>query len=284
MTFGWFEYVLCSTLCFSGYSAMLKNPSHKDQDYHAVIFVFFIASSIFATALFWNKIGNMTVNAAILGGIWSLLYYAGGVANMKILSNIKVGTYYPVYGTTSAVATILVGILAFGEWLSIAQFVGILLSIAIVFLFYYREKLELGSTKTILTIGYIVTISVTQKAIHKVAAGSVPIEPYLLCNYVTAIPFVFVLIRKTHGKEWHTTITRGAAISGCLIAVFGTIGGYCFLHALKLGGLAATQGIHGMYILGTSLLATVLYKESLDRKKFFLIILAIGVIALMRIG
>jgi bacterial/archaeal transporter family protein len=280
----WFPFSIAATICFGIAMVLYKLPAAKNQSRFAVSFWQALITFILALTVFYSFISLTNTATVIYGSLWGLAFLFLSLMQMKALKQVDTNRLYPVTTSLSLVASVLVGLVLFRDIISWLQILGIIMLIAVVYLFSYKGK-KIQYSKSIIIIGSgIVFLSVAGKIIHKLAADNVDIQAFQVWQYLSATIFSLMLYTFIHRKDFKQHIFSKAALSGLLIAVPTFLGGYMWLIALTKGPFSLVTSIHSLYVIIAALVAYLIFKEKLTWKKLLLIVLAVVAMIIIKIG
>jgi drug/metabolite transporter (DMT)-like permease len=281
MTLSWFPYSILATVLLGITMALYKLPARHKQSVLSVNTWALILPALLSLAFFFPRIQSTTPLMVISGFIWGASFAVLAALQMRILRHVETNTAVPVTATASLVITILVGVIALREYITLFQTFGIFLVVCVVFFALYKGKLYpyalLG------TGGLIVALSVVNKLVQKIAVDVVDIRAYQIYQYGFAALCSFLLFLIVHRSEWRTHFFEGR-VHGTLIGIFSFLGGYVFLIALSRGPFPLVTGIHSLYVLVTAFVGAALFQERLTKKKIALLFFAIIAILFIRLG
>jgi drug/metabolite transporter (DMT)-like permease len=264
--------------------AFYKLPAAKNQSKYAVSFWQLFTAFILSLLVFYDFIPLTNIATVLYGSLWGLAFLCLSLLQMKALKEIDTNMLYPITTSLSLVASVLFGIMFFKDHLSWLQILGMVLVVAVVYLFSYKGK-KLQYSNEILIIGLgIIFLSAFGKIIQKFAAGSVDIHALQIYQYLSAAFFSLILYALIHRKEFKKHIFSHAFISGIMIGIPSFLGGYMWLLALTKGPFSLVASIRSLYILITAITAYLIFKEKLTLGKSILIVMAIIATVLIKIG
>jgi len=113
---------------------------------------------------------------------------------------------------------------------------------------------------------------------NKIAAMNVNKELFISISYFVSA-FLSLIFLKFGEKK--TPFNKDTIRFGITIGIVNFLGFYILLYALSLGPLSIISPTIGLYVLVTTILARLFYKEELSSKRLFLIFLSVLAITLL---
>ncbi len=217
----------------------------------------------------------------------STFFTLGIICKISSLKKAPAGIIFPLTKINS-IFLILIAVFFLGETLLFRQWLGVLLSFLMVLYINFNlkdeaEKKKLFPLKTQKLGVLLAIIAAISTAISmltgKFAAAEVSIFPYMCVSY-------FLVWGNTLWiNRW--VVPGGGArsvemIFGLVIGVLNFAGYFCFLQAVKLGPLSLVQGINSNVFVIPILLSVLVYKEKLDFRKIFILLLTLVCIFLIK--
>ena len=283
-TLSWFPFSLAAVVLFGVSMAFYKFPSVKKYSKFATTFWTLLVSVVLAFIFFFSYLPLTTSGMLWLAFLWGISFPSIMLLQMYALEHVDTNVLFPVTTTASLVVTVLVGIFAFGEYVTLLQGIGISLAVATVFLFLYKGG-TLQFASLVLSVGSaIIFVSAFNKVLQKIVADSFDIHAFQIYQYLFATLISAAILFLAHRKNWKQELFSGAIKIGSIIGVFGFLGGYALFIALTKGPFPLVTAIHSLYIFVTALAAYLIFKEELTARKMLLIALAVAAVLLIRLG
>jgi len=207
------------------------------------------------------------------------------VTHMEALKHIPAGVAYPII-RLNAVIVVLFSIFYFKDHLSLYQYMGIALAMAVIAILtrhLSNKEASFGSIKRGIIFVFISLLGGAGAAISsKFAAIYTNKMAFIALSYIISTLFSFGL-RKTLEAEEVKNNQRDALIIGFCMGLINLAGFYSFLKALSLGPLSIIASITGMHFVIAIILSAVIYKEKLTASRILGVILTIISIILLRL-
>ncbi|MBI4142926.1 DMT family transporter [Candidatus Uhrbacteria bacterium] len=280
----WFPYSLIATLSFGVAMAMYKFPAAKQLDRYAATFWSLAASTCIALVVFSSAIPRIAWNMNGIAALWGISFTGIMLLQMYALHHMETNVLFPTTTTSSLVLTVLIGLLAFQDPITMLQSGGIIIVVIAVAAFLFRGG-RLAYAPHILVVGIgIIALSVFNKLLQKIAADRYDVRAYQIVQYAYAAGVALLVLIMAHRTRWHTALFgRGAGI-GVLIGAVSFAGGAAFFTALTRGPFTLITTIHSLYTFATAITAWLLFRERLTKRRLVLIALAALGAILIRIG
>lgn len=248
---------------------------------------FMITVSILSLG-FWiytkQPLGNIKY-LLIFAVINSVAFLTTTVTRINALKYIPTSISYPII-RTSTIFVVAFSLFYFKDTLSYYQFAGILLAVLVVFILYKNDKedriknFKIGLSLTLIA---MVTSAISTTA-QKFASLYVNKLSYITVAYVLNIFLVLALNKQIQGKTNKKAKKKDAWIIGLLIGIFNFIGFFYVLKAYSLGPLSIVAPLHDMNFVIAIILASIVYKEKLTKRRTLGIILSVISVILLSIS
>lgn len=223
-------------------------------------------------------IGVSTVNG--------LSFLTGTLASMEALKRIPATTVLPLI-RLNTVLVVLFGIFYFGDKLSIYQYSGIVISLAVIItLARFSPALpSAGRRERGRGIAYA-ALALVAGAVAAVssafAALSVDKLAFMALSYLMGTIFSFTLYRRRAFTGCAATVRKTMGIGIC-IGIINFAGFYALLHALATGPVSVIVPATGLYFVIAVLLSVVVYREKLDVIRFSALVMTVAAVILLRL-
>jgi drug/metabolite transporter (DMT)-like permease len=224
---------------------------------------------------------NFLIIFAIINAIFFL---ATTVTRINALKYIPTSISYPII-RVSTIFVVAFSLFYFKDNLSYYQLVGIILAVLVVFILYKNDKEDKVKNFKIglaLTFIAMITSALTTTA-QKFASLYVNKLSYITLSYIINIFLVLILNKQIAGKVKNNSkkSVKEAWLIGLFIGIFNFIGFFYVLKAYAIGPLSIVAPLHDMNFVIAIILAAIIYKEKLTKRRILGIVLsAISVILL----
>ncbi|MGB5404680.1 MAG: EamA family transporter [Robiginitalea sp.] len=273
--------ICCSSIIFVVFKLF---KTYKADTFHAIIVNYFTALCVgllvYRQPFRWEELSQKSwlAGALLLGAFFILIF------NLMAATSQKLGVSVASVATKMSLAIpVVAGLILYDEHLNTIQFIGIGLALLAVYFTAYREKrpgLNTGLRSMLLPLMVFLGSGIIDTSIKYLQQTRVPENEYPLFS---AIVFGFagftgllvLLIKKPQ------TLTRFKAVNvlgGIALGIPNFFSIYFLLRALKFEGLnsASIFTLNNVAIVMlTTLTGIILFKESLSRKNWIGILLAI---------
>ncbi|MAG24006.1 hypothetical protein CMI47_00350 [Candidatus Pacearchaeota archaeon] len=278
----WFVYAIFAAISYGIFLSLYKMPSSKNQSKFLISFIQHIVGLIISLVFFFNHIYPVSKEGLLLSLTIAVLFVSLSLSQMYTLKYINTSSLFPITTTGSLVLAVLGGLFLFGERISLVNFLGIFLVIAIIFGFIYQGKKIKYSAQILFIISALISISAVIKIFQKFIADSISIPTFLIYEHLFASLLLIPLVFLFHKKDLKQALTKRSFITGSFVGLFGFLGFYTLLTALSKGPLTLISPIQSTYILVTAIVSAILYKEKLTKRTILLILLAVLSIFLIK--
>lgn len=219
-----------------------------------------------------------------LAFIWGVSFPGIMLLQMYALEHIDTNVLFPITTTTSLVITVLFGIFAFNEYLTVLQGFGIVLAVITVFLFLFKRG-RMRFAPLVLGVGSaIIFISAFNKVLQKIVADNFDIHAFQVYQYIFATLVALLILLLVHKKNSKKELLSGGFKIGVPIGLFSFFGGYALFVALTKGPFSLITSVHSLYIFATAISAYFLFREKITPHKIMLMALAVLAVILIRLG
>ena len=251
---------------------------------------FMITVSILSLG-FWiftkQPIGNLKF-LIIFAIINAITFLTTTVTRINALKYIPTGISYPII-RVSTIFVVAFSIFYFKDTLSYYQFAGIILAVAVVFILYKNDKEDKIKNFKIglsLTLVAMITSALSTTA-QKFASLYVNKLSYITLAYVINIFLVLALSKQIAGptNNKNKKAKKGDAwLIGLFLGIFNFIGFFYVLKAYSIGPLSIVAPLHDMNFIIAIILATIVYKEKLTKRRILGIVLSVVSVILLSIS
>ncbi len=283
----WFLYSITGSILIGIFVALFKIPAHKGYKSLPVLLFSFLTSGIVAVILFHGSFGQTNTGVLVCALLWGLTFAVASAVQMKALHHMDVAVLSPLTAALGLSVSVVLGIFLFHDAISFAAWCGI--TLVILTILFLSEKTESGEKK-FLGAGFvfvivIVALGVFNTFLIKYETLHYSIEAIQLYQYFFAVAATALLIpiTKQHKVGGITKRDiRNAAPWGILLGLLSAFGGYLVYLSFKTGPFAIVNAINSLYIIVTVVVAAVLFREKLTRKRALLVLFAVVALILMQ--
>jgi drug/metabolite transporter (DMT)-like permease len=214
----------------------------------------------------------------------SLGFLTGTLATIEALKSLPAGTVYTLT-RLSTVLSVLFSLAYFGDRLTFQQSLGVLLALAVIFLFA-RSRTGSGTDTSHSRRGFLLALlaiagGAASTISSKFAALQVDSFGFMAVSY-TMSTILVLLVKSRMLPQKAGQRTRPALFIGLAMGVTNFFGYYALLQALVTGPLAIIAPLVGMYFIMAVLLSFLIYRERVSRLQLLAIALTVLSILLMR--
>jgi len=289
----WFSCVLLSVVLAGIPSFILKIGT--ERRYNSGVFVFYGAiASVFVLlpcALFLSGVAHVNVGAMFIAFGMGLLVSLGSIFRMYALSCIDTVIYYPLVRLLSPALVVVIGIMFFGEHLTKAEWLGLVLCACVPLLCITRSEngrqrdLVRGVVLVVVTGVISALVSTLGKYISNVYTDVLWIVTAISFGVsVGSLGFIFFQSGCSHVFG---CLRTDSSLQLVLLASFRgvtlVLSYVCFMYAFVCGGpLAIVHTIQSLYILVPIVLSVIFYNEHWDARKVGAIALSLAVLGLLK--
>lgn len=284
----WLFYSFLGMVLFGVSMTLLKLPSsQKGVSANSLVawssFFYLILACIFFLPHVNFNPGNVVLLVALLQGVF---YTLRTLLQAHGLKYAQTNALFPTTSFTSLLIVVTVGLLFFGDSLSLIQILGVTLSLVTLFLFAFKGgKLTFSSSAAVKVWLGIVSLSVAGNLLNKVAADIGDIHTFQFFLYVVIfISGIAMLHLQNKGEVKNILFHKYAILGGLAMGVFGFFGAWALITALTKGPVSIAQTINSSSVVVTAVLASVFFNEKITKRKVLLMGCLILALALIKIG
>ncbi len=283
----WFLYSITGSILIGTFVALFKIPAHNGYKSLPVLLFTFLTAGIAAIVLFHGSFHETTLGVLVCAALWGLTFAVASAVQMHALRHMDVAILSPLTASLGLSLAVVIGTFFFHDPISFLAWCGITLVILTILML--SEKKE-HDEKVFFGLGFflvlvIVALGVFNTFLLKYATLHFSIQAVQLYQYFFALLATAILIpiTKQH-KEGAITQRdmKDAAPWGILLGLLSVSGGYLVYLSLKTGPFALVNAVNSLYIIVTVIVAAVLFKEKLTRKRAVLVLLAVVALVLMQ--
>ncbi len=286
----WFLLAVVSTVMF-GIQTFLYKSSAERQCNKFVVALAFLTTQAAAALVIFLVSGAGAVNVPftfILAGFLGLIYFVKVISDLKAMECMPANRLVPIV-SSNIIVVIAYGLVLFNETLSWLQIAGTIIVIASVILINIQPSKLLN--KNILKIGLLFAVvsllgGAGTRIINKYAAvGTSPEFFNLIAQLfmVFASLATFAVISRKNDEQTTQKCFKESIKLGILTGIVGSAAYITYLYALKTGPLSIVSTVQTLSTIVTITLAWLIYKEEMTRKHFFLIMMSVIGVILLRI-
>lgn len=282
----WFLYALLATIQYGlinflyKAAAVYRCPSGLILNRAAITVSVLAMTALIATRSPFLNLPMMLFLALVNSTFFAL----GNLSKMKSLKYLPTSISLPVC-KLNAVFVILISCIVLGDRPRPLQWLGILLSILLLYVATGGQKD--GADQKYKGLGILFALgaaSSTSISIFtgKVAATNVPILNYMVISYLFVACFTWLINQRDTLTAESPDMSRINKY-GLSIGIFNFSGHYALLKAYETGPLALCQGIFVNSFIISIILSMIVFKEKLTLRSLVLIILSICAVMLIKI-
>lgn len=233
MDFSWFPFSIVATLFFGIQMALFKMPALKNISRFATTFWSLLTATLLGIIFFYPYLSFIDPKMILIAVIWGISFTLLSILQMHALKYVDTNILFPITTSASLVITIIYGITIFKESLSIIQVIGVLIIIAVIYLFLFKG-IKFKYSKQIIIVGIsIIAFSAFNKILLKVGVNEFNVKTFIIYQYLFAAIFALLLTSIFHKKQLLHQLTSKSFKYGTVIGIFNFSGGYMFLTALS---------------------------------------------------
>ncbi|MCK4327591.1 MAG: EamA family transporter [Candidatus Diapherotrites archaeon] len=280
---GWFGFAVLAMSLYAIQNFLSKGAMEKKCNSATVMSIFFATAGLLAagamlvTGEAWANSWTVFLALAVINGSCFLM---GSIARLEALKYLPLIMVYPMKKMDVAIIAV-VGLLFFGEALSLAQGIGVVLAIAVIWVLAMDKKAEKPKDfrKGIVLVGIAILFFTVTDVVLKPAASEGSIYMFIVVAYgLMLLPSL--LLQKRLGKDrsasLETTLKWGVAIG--VVNFFAIT---ALLTSLMDGPLSIVFPITALAVPLAGALSVVFYKEKLTVNRIVGVLLAVAVLVLM---
>ncbi|OPL15816.1 MAG: hypothetical protein AVO39_06910 [delta proteobacterium MLS_D] len=284
----WYLFSLIALVLF-GLQRFLYKVSAEEGCNSAITTLAFMGTVTCLSTLFFLFSRGTINNTSFLVGISivnGLSFLTGTLASMEALKRIPATTVLPLI-RLNTLLVVLFGIFYFGDKLSMYQYGGIVISLAVIItLARFSPALpSAGQRETGSGIVYA-AVALVAGAVAAVssafAALSVDKLAFMALSYLFGTVFSFALYHR-RAFTGSAVMVRKAVGIGICIGIINFAGFYALLHALATGPVSVIIPATGLYFVIAVLLSVVVYREKLDVIRFSALVMTVAAVILLRL-
>lgn len=277
VTFAW----TIATTLFAGLQLFVQRMVAKEgRDSAFAGFLMYAVSLVFALAMLPAfGIPEAWLLIAVFGLLSGATHGFGNFLRLEALKDIDSVIYFPINKVLGPILVVIGGVLWFSEALVAREYLGIALSLSVpLLLISAGEHSRQNNLKRGLMFLVVSTI-LTSIAMLFSKAGtneSANIVFLLLMTQVAGVvssALVFYHQRHPH-LSYFAHLERRDFTLGLTIGILSFLAYYTFLTALSTGYVSLVYVIHAHYILIPIILSVWWYKDHINMRKFFAIVLS----------
>jgi drug/metabolite transporter (DMT)-like permease len=284
----WFLYSITGAILIGIFVALFKIPAHKGYKSLPVLLFSFLTSGVAAIIFFHGSFKETSTGVLVCALLWGLSFAVASAVQMHALRHIDVAVLSPLTAALGLSVTVVLGTFFFKDAISFAAWCGI--TLVILTILFLSEKGEKDESKFFgaggVMVLVIVGLGVFTTFLMKYATAHYSVEAIQLYQYFFgfAATALLIPITKQH-RESKITLKdcKDAAPWGILLGVLSAVGGYFVYLSLKTGPFAIVNSINALYLIVTVVVAALLFKEKLTKKRALLVIFAFVALILMQL-
>ena len=285
----WYGLALVALVLYGVQNFLYKVSAEKKCNAAWVMVAVAATTGILGMVFFFLS-GETVVDISLL--LWlsfiaSAIFLISRIALIEALKNMSSSVVYPI-ARLSTVLVVLFALFYFRESLSLFQAGGIGLAVAVLLILTKHNRQERAKHPNF-RLGVILAIA----TLFSVAAAGIITKfaaisfenffAFIALSGIFGVIFAFGLTNKLQsGKE--DTNHRNAILIGGIAGLLNFIGFYILLQALAIGPLSIIAAIHSMSFVIAILLALLIYKEKLTRRRLVGIGFTVLALILLRIS
>jgi uncharacterized membrane protein len=277
----WLVFAILASFLVGLFSFVNKISVERDHSEKlSLIFLYVnqVILSFLAVVLFGNfSFDGRTFLIAVISGSLIVLVFKSRFFALKYLDSAVYFTNFRIFSSTML---LFVGILFFGDELTVREVVGFILGIIIFLLLIDKNRVknrEYKKAMKALLVG-IIGITLFGVIMKLVSLGGANILNFIFYQSLVSFVFTFLLFSKDiFRKETYQQSNRreifGFSIFQAFVQIINPV---LFLHALSLGAdLGIAYKVLSYSILIPIMLAILFYKEKVNKKKVVAFVLTI---------
>lgn len=264
----WFVFALASALLAGLYSFTTRVSAHF-QHHAAFVSVYSSISAAVlsgAYAIFVRPDLSRVGLVFFIALIDAVAYLIVSITRIDALKEIDSTIYFPIYKLASSVLAVLIGLLFFGDVLSLTEFVGIGIGLlAPLLLFDRKENLRQHnlSKGLLLTMGSVVAVIVATSSLKLATTLDLDVSLFTFFAFALGIPFALAFYRMTNGRMHKTKHVEWVGLLGGAF-MFGNF--YFYVRALT-GDLSTVFLINSFSTVVVVVLSVLAFREQVSVRK-----------------
>jgi uncharacterized membrane protein len=281
----WFLHSIVAAFSIGAMMAMYKVPAVKGHNKNLYSFLSFSICSLIAFFVLRTSI-HIDQTTLTVAFFWGVSYSTLVLLQMTSLKRVETSTLLPFTSLSSHVLVILLGIFFYKDHISILQLIGIV-SAFILVIFFADIKRHLNIKNGIpLSILGIVLFSTLGKFLQKLGSISVEINNFIFWQlfFAAASSFFVLFFLKYKNRELSLNVSKNLFFYSFLLGIFNFVGTYEIVKALSTGPFSLVYTINTFYILITALIAWKFFGETLNKRKVYLLLGAVLILVIIKIG
>jgi uncharacterized membrane protein len=280
----WFIHSLVALVALGCMQAFYKLPASKGYNPFLYSFLSYVCAMGLSLFFFQERI-TFDYEPMLFGFLCGTAYALNVLLQMRILKKLDTSASFPITSLSSHVLVVLLGVLFFKDVLSFYQMVGVGLTFFIVGFYNHTNKHITFSNGLIPIALGIVLLSTFGKFTQKFGSISTDIYNLIFWQFAfsTIISFLVLVLIKNNKKHERKADTK-LVLWSIILGILNFIGTVEIVRALSVGPFSLVYTINSFYILVSSVVAWKLFGEKLTKQKIIFILLAIGVIIVIKLG
>lgn len=280
----WFLNSILAMAAFGGMQALFKIPAAKGYDKFVYSVLGFTVATILSFVFFRSDI-SFDAHTMLFGFLWGIGNASYVLLQMAILKRLDTSESFPITSLGSHVLVVTIGIFFFNDILSAVQVAALIGTFLLVGLYNHTNKHITLSSGLIPIAAGIILLSTFIKVIQKSGSISSVTGDYIFWQlFFATIASVFILLLTKNNRSAERKIDGKLILWSALVGALTFVGTAAMVKALTAGPFSLVYTINGFYILVSSIVAWKLFGEKLTRQKVLFILLAVVVIALIKLG
>lgn len=288
----WLLYAIGGAMIIGVFVGLFKIPAYKGYNSLAVLLFCFLTSGLVALVLFHTAFSLTSPGVLMCAFVWGFLFALMSALQMYTLRFIDVGVLSPVTSAANLAGTILLSALFLAEHFSIYAWIGIFCSIVIVAAMQDKkndgaavERGRVPLAKVYLLCAAIVLLNIGYSFFLKYETSHYSIEAIQLYQYFFAglATLSFALVGRGGVREAFRENKVQSLKWGVLLGTLSVFGGYMYYLSIEYGPFAIASAINALYIVVAVIVASLVFKEKLTKKRLLLLGLAFVAVLLMQL-
>ncbi len=233
---------------------------------------------IYATPPMWQTIASIAVLAGLVHG-------AGSYLRIESLKHIDTVIYFPLNKVLGPILVVTLGVWWFGDDLNLQQYIGIALSLAVPLLLvssaekHRQNNLALGLVLLVVSTVLTALTSPLQKAAMNI--DTTLFFTMMVSQFAGTVISLGLYVRSKRLEGKYFSLHKRDIELGFFNGVLQFISFFAFLKAISLGLVSIVYVIHAHYILIPIVLSVWWYKDHINARKLFAIVVSSLAITLL---